>query len=271
MVKLIAIDIDGTLLNSGGDIPVENKEALQFASKKGTQIVISTGRSYQGIKYLLASLGIEGYTICCNGAEVRKIGETEVVFQKSIPSYLVEEIVTRLEINEISVNVYIHDMICALGENRVKAYYDYVNSKVSPDLQCNIKLMSVNDILEIVRTKKVYKFEIPVSNQIAAQAVKSIIEDSKVIKGFGSWDKGLEFISTNAGKETALVEIQQKLGLEREAIMAIGDYHNDIEMIKYAGVGVAMGNALPDVKSVADFITEDCDNGGVAKAIYNFL
>ena len=236
-IKLLALDLDDTLLNSKKDVSPEDFAAVMKAKEKGVEIVLATGRAAAGATEYNKLLGIGDYTIAIGGSHVTtKDGKT--IFSCCLPPQATKEILAFADEKGYYCQIYPCD-----GNHYFK----------KDDLQIAKILIIVNeDDMEPVRKLILQKF-------------------SDVSVEF-SQAEYVEVSSPKASKGVALKFLADYLGIKREEVMAMGDSEIDTPMLEYAGVGVAMKNAYDSVKKAADYVTEnDCDHGGVAEAINKFI
>lgn len=285
MYKLIAIDIDGTLLNSYGEISEENKNAIKSAKEKGMEIVLSSGRISSAIKNLSKEIGADKFLISGNGAVVYDIKQNKVIYNRYLPKEKVLKIIKICEENSIFYNIYTKDTIITKSLNYNILYYNNENKKNTADKKIDINITEdiykyvenydSDDFLKITicdkdqiifsrimeKVKKVKNIDILDVSHMSRKVIQSGTEDIE-IKYFYT-----EITDKNVNKWSAIEFLIKKLNMKKEDVLAIGDNINDIEMIKNAGLGVAMGNSSPDVKNISDDIVSDNNSSGVAEAI----
>lgn len=265
MYKLIAVDMDGTLLNEDKKISEENFKAIQEAREKGVQVVLASGRPLKGLEVFLDELDMineNNYVIAFNGALVQNTKTGEVVAQNLMN---VDDLKYLYSLSkDIGVNIHFltHEKCITAKMNRY--------SKFEADLN-NIPL-EVENFDEIDESTTIVKTMFIDDPSILEEAIKKlpaeIYEKYTIVR---SMDCFLEFLNKEVNKGTGVEALASKLEIEREGVICIGDAENDIHMIKYAGLGVAMGNAFPEVKSIADYITKTNEENGVAHAIKKFV
>ena len=267
MYKLIAIDMDGTLLTEDKKITTKTKDAIKTASNLGVKIVLTTGRPIQGIKQYLEELNLtnkDDYVIALNGAFICRNDDYSILSSN--------ETLTGKDLK------YIYNKVKAL-----KTYFhaftkdeDLVDKKskfsIAEEMRINLKVRVVNFLGEIKDDDEILKVvleeEKNVLDEITDKIPKELFEKYTVIR---SVDFMLEFMKKGCNKASGIEKLAQYLGISREEIIAIGDAGNDKEMIKYAGLGVAMGNAEDEIKNMADFITKSNEEDGVSYVIDKFI
>lgn len=266
-IDLIAIDIDGTLVNSKKEITPAVKKAVLDAKKQGKQIVICTGRPLSGAQRYLDELGLNNqddeYVVSFNGAVVESTSG-HVIFKKGLEyeDYVdLEAIARKLKLHFHSVSL---DRIYT--SNRDLGHYTIYNSRV---VKLEVSYRTQEEMKNIPIIKCMYiddpdyldsKITSPLFDQMKKRVVFSKTEPFYYEATAAGVDKG-----------TGLKRLCDYLNVKPENVMALGDQANDMPMLKYAGLGVAMGNAVDYTKKHADEITADCDHDGVAVAINKIL
>ncbi len=290
MYKLIAVDLDGTMLNSYGEVTENTKRVLKQTKQKGAEVVIASGRSIDSIKYIASEIDSSKYMIAGNGAIVYDRSQNKILYEKYIPKNKALDIIQICEENSIYYNIYTNKTIIADGLRYNVLYYYKENLKKEDQKKTHITLVEniENYIKEMNEDEKIMKIFICDKNKTVFNSIVrkfSAIEDidildvshmaRKVIKQ-GTEDIPIEYYYTeismkDVDKWYALEFLIKKLGIQKEEVMAIGDNINDRKMIEEAGKGIVMGGSTPKVSEVADYITLDCNNEGVAKAIEKFI
>ena len=285
MCKLIAIDLDGTLLNSYGLISEKNREAIKKAQENGVKIVLASGRTTNSVKSLAEELGGNEYIICGNGSLIYDLKKDEIIYDKFIDKNKALQIIQICEQNSIYYNVYTEDMVIAKTLDNNVLFYHQENSN-KPDSK-KTKINLVDNIYEYVKNlegKNILKFTISDKSSIIFNSIIKKLRNiknidvldvahmsRKMIKS-GTEEVSLEYYYTeitseNVDKWNAIEWLSEKLEIEKEEIMAIGDNINDKLMIENAGLGVAMGNSDPLIKEIADKTVANNNENGVAEAI----
>ena len=269
-IKLIALDLDGTTLGKGG-LSRRTKDALEKAIEKGIHVVIATGRVYAALPEEIFQIkGLE-YIITSNGAHITRLPDEEVIYSNCADGEDMERVSHLLEANaEFPIEVF----------TQGKAYID---RDVFEDLRENgSDYMSVEYIMKTRKpVRGIYEFLRSNKNSIENINVhfRSMEEKKKFWKRLGmeqgitittSFAANIEIGGRTTSKATALSGLCDILGMDATCVMACGDSHNDIAMIKWAGIGVAMENADEEVKSAAQFITLSNVEDGVAFAVERF-
>lgn len=268
MIKLIAIDLDGTLLNSDKKIPEENVKAIQAAAKAGVKIVLCTGRPKSGILPFFKKLGLddEEYIIMNNGCTIYNTKNWELVFHAQVTN---EELDT---LNE-AIADYPDVCLTLTGE---KHYYA-VGSEVPELVQYDASLVfdtaiakSLDEMKALDETifQAMYMAKAPQLDPFQAAKEEELAKDFSVVR---SQEYIFEAMPKGYTKATALKALSEKLGLSQAEVMALGDAANDLEMLAFADHSVAMGNATDEVKAICRYETTTNNEAGVAKAIYDYV
>jgi len=263
--KIIALDIDGTLASSDHKILPETREALIAAQEKGLKVVLASGRPTPGMVHLAKALKLDefgGFMLSYNGGRITNMKTGEVIHEVFLTPEEAHEIYDLAKEN--NVNIMAYD-----GEDIITEDYDeYIQ------LESDINAMPL---------KKTDDFKKAVVNQtIKTLTVGDPDHLSEVeknyIKKFGdrfsicrSMPFFLEVMPQGINKAMSLGRLLNLLGMTPEDMVACGDGFNDIEMVKYAGFGVAMGNAIAEVKAASDYVTRSNDDNGIVDVIEKFI
>ena len=265
MIKLIAIDLDGTLLDDNKNISLENKEAIRKCKEQGIKVVIATGRPINGVLPILRELSLtsnDDYVITYNGAKVFNVGTKHNIFTSTVDGNACMAIYNESR----RLGLHYH----AFRENEELITVDH-NPYTDIEARINGVIDHVYDFSLIKPQDKFIKIMLVDSKENIDAAIPRVLDEyKKKFTMVRSSDIFLEFLNPNTSKGLALEVLCKHLGIKRDEAMAIGDAGNDLPMILKAGIGVAMENSSADVKLKADYITESNLNSGVAKAIEKF-
>ncbi len=272
-IRLLGLDLDGTLLNNKKLLSKVNEDSIKEAMGKGVVVVPITGRPKKGIPDTILKLFHSSYIITSNGAVT-----TDIKAQKDIDSvYLSNQTVVDIFtlIQNIKEKVEFEIFVDGVGYAQKQQFYtirekyretpleSYINSSRSPVDDMNSFITSrKNDITGI----SVMTASIDIKNKLI-----NVLTEFCNIKITSSIPTDLEINAVNAGKGLALLRLANSLGIKKSEIMACGDSENDIEMLEIAEIGVAMNNADEKVKAIADYITLSNEENGVAYAIDRFI
>lgn len=288
MYKLVAIDLDGTMLNSYGAVTEKTRNTIKKCIEKGTDVIIASGRPIDSIKTIAKEIGSEKYFIAGNGAMLYDIQKEEVIYEKYMNKEKVLEIIKICEENSIAYNVYTDKTILATSLKYNVLYYHKENLKKADNKKTNISI--VENMYEYVKnmkeekflkvtvcdeTKTIFNSIIRKLRQIEGIEVLDVLHMSRKMIKQGTEDIPIEYHYTeisraNVDKWNAIEFLMEKLNLKREEIVAIGDNINDKKMIENAGLGIVMKGSTPVVCEIADYITESNNDDGVAIALEKF-
>lgn len=266
-IQLIAIDIDGTLLNAKRELNQEVTEAIQAAVQSGIKIVLCTGRPTPGIRDYIKELGLdqkEDYSITYNGGLLRRTDTEEIISQHE----LLYDDFLKLQNFADEVGVHFHalhnDKIITLNKNI--SHFTVHESFVS---EIPLLYRNLNEIDKNASYSKLMMIDWPEILEEGIESLPQTLWDEYTV--LRSEPHFLEFLNKKASKGTTLKELADILDISSENVMAIGDSGNDLDMVEYAGLGVAMGNATEEVKNAAQYITATSEENGVAEAIEKLL
>lgn len=285
MYKLIAIDLDGTLLNSYGQISEKNRNALNKAKEHNAEIIIASGRTTDSVRNIANDIGAKSYIICGNGSLIYDLQKEEIIYDKFIDKKKALQIIEICEQNSIYYNIYTENMVITKTLNNNVLFY-YQENASKPDNK-KTKINIVQDIykyVEELENQNILKITISDSNSIIFNGiirklrnikdidVLDVAHMSRKIIKTGTEETVIEYYYTeitskNVDKWYAIEYLMDKLNIQRQEVMAIGDNVNDKMMIENAGCGVAMGNSAPYIKESADIVVSNNNEDGVAEAI----
>ena len=266
-IKLVTIDIDGTLLNSNKELTSEVKTAIKKATVQGVNIVLATGRPTIGVLDLVKELELDnehGFMITYNGAMIQNAGTEEVLIEHPLShdDFLDIELLAR----KLGVHFHAQDYSRMYTPNRDLSEYTIHEATLT-----GIPV-SYRTISEMTPDMKIIKSMMIDKEEILDEAISKIPTDFSdrfaIVKSAPFY---LEVLNKQATKGEAVKELAAKLNITLDEVMAIGDNENDLSMIETAGIGVAMGNAVPSVKEAANQITTSNDEHGVAHALTQWV
>ena len=284
-MKIVAIDLDGTLLNSYGEVTENTKEKIKKTQEKGVEIMIASGRPIDSIKTIAEEINSKKYFIAGNGAIIYDIQKEKIIYEKYIPRQKIIEIAKICEENNISYNIYTEKNIITQDLKYNVLYYYKENLK--KDANKITSIIKVDSILEYVKNEpniKCLKITVCDENQTI---FKSIVRRLRAIENIDVMDvshmsrkvfkQGTEDIeigyfyteisSTQVNKWQAIKYLLPILQIKPEEVIGIGDNINDKEMIENAGLGVCMGQSTPVIKEISDEITDSNTEEGVANVL----
>lgn len=270
-IKLIVLDLDGTLLNSEKIITPATYAALEQAAAKGIHIVPCTGRFYDGMPEQVRSLPFVRYAITINGAEVYDVQEKRSLSSALISPEKADEVFSVLDTLPVIYDCY-QDNWGWMDQTFYDIAEQYTMGEVRPEW---IRLMRtpVNNFRQTIaaRNRGVQKIQMFFQSlDVRAETLAALRKRFPELVITTALVNNIEINSCYAHKGRALLELCSYLGIDPAATMAFGDGLNDVTVLQTAALGVAMANADPAVKEVADYITDSNDDDGVAKAIRRF-
>ena len=283
-MKLFVTDLDGTLLNSDHKLSEYSMNAIKTAMDKGIPICIATGRSYNDILEIISELDVKPYIISSNGASVYNTNG-EKMYSISIPKDQVREIITYLKAQNLEFEVA-DDEYTYITQKGLDILHQELEDVGSVDTKKREELEQ--DVLGLVLSqgnlKVVPDMEVLLDSIESANSVSSIsaylnkihmamehFTMDKRILTFSSWKYNFEMTSSDTSKGIALKHLCEHLGIDLSDVAVIGDNYNDLSMIKIAGIKGAMGNAVDNIKSMADFQAPTNDEDGAAKFLYKLM
>lgn len=288
MYKLIVMDLDGTLLNSYGEVTLENRKAIQYALEKNVELVLASGRDPKTIEKLSLELGIKNYLISGNGASIYDIKEQKNIYENFIDKEKALKVAQICKENSIFFNVYTtNGIITESLDYNVKVFNNENNNKPN-NKKTNIEV--VTDIYSYIEENepKILKIIICDNSKIIFNNIMEKLRDvknieilnvehmSRKILRIGTEEVGVEYFYTeitneNANKWSAIEYLIKLLEITKEETICIGDNINDYEMVKNSGLGIAMKNSALEKEKIAKYITEDNNSNGVGNAIFKYI
>ncbi len=273
MKKIIAIDLDGTLLNSNKELSPENLAALSEAASAGVQIVPATGRFYKGMPEVIRELPFINYAITVNGASVINVKTGEVMYEACITPEDAITIMEFLDTLPVIYDCYYNGWGYMTASMKERAP-EFIASETLLQMVNELRT-PVDDLKEWIREgcrnpQKVMAFT-KNDTEYHDEAIRVISGHFPHLKVTTSHPTNIEINSYGADKGHAIEGLASALGIDIEDTVAIGDGLNDLSMIRMAGTGIAMANSCREVLDAADIITGDCDSDGAGNAIRELL
>lgn len=265
--KMICLDIDGTLLNSEHRISQSTKEVIQIVSKEmQIPVILVSARMPKGILFLLKELNISNPIICYSGALIMD-DKTNILSNVTIPILELKQVFKLVREMGIHVSLYKDDewYVEKIDE---WAEQEGIITNMSPTIMSFADLFDLWDKENSGPNKILCMAD---QNELEALNVKIKDYKSNNLNIYLSKPTYLEIMPNNASKTSAIEVLCKKYDIQRPEVIAIGDNYNDINMIEFAGLGIAMGNAPDEVKQYADYITLSNDENGVAEAIKKYI
>lgn len=262
MYKLIAIDIDDTLINDDKEVTPATQTALEQAVAAGVVVTLATGRAYASAQAIARQTGLNVPIITYQGALVKNLLDEKVLYERYVPQDAVRKLFTYCVEHDLHLQTYIDDKLYAREENQKLIDYSALNKTqyyIEPDWE---KLVPQ-------KTPKMLIVDDPDFLDELAPILRELLGDSVHITK--SKPYFLEIMHHEGTKGLALEFLASHFGCELSETIAVGDSWNDHEMLEAAGLGVAMANAIPALKEIADFITLSNNEDGVKHVIDKFI
>lgn len=266
MYKLIALDMDGTLLTSEKKISEKTKSVLKEAEKKGVKVVLASGRPLDGIRKYLEELDLfkgDDYVLSFNGGIVINTKTEDIITSNLLKGSDLKEIFKVAE--ELDINIHAFSVNDGLITPKMSQYTQH---------ECDLNGIkaTIKDFNEIEDDEDIVKIMMIDPQEKLDEAIKKLpkeLYDKYSI--FKSAPFFLEFTNKEVDKGKSLKKLAEYLGINQEEVIACGDAGNDLSMVKYAGLGVAMENATDDVKEVSNYTTFSNDKDGIAHVVEKFI
>ncbi|MBQ4649644.1 MAG: HAD family phosphatase [Firmicutes bacterium] len=270
-IGIIALDLDGTLLNSEKELSPGNLAALQRAADAGWEIVPTTGRFYGGMPEVIRQLPFVHYAITINGACVEDLADGRVLYSAEIPKDQAIRIMEYMDTLPVIYDCYMSS--AAWMTEALKAKVDEVVEdprirKMFYELRQPVPELKAFIAEGGQDVQKTQFFATDMT--LRARLLEEMPKMFENIVATSSSPQNVEINNIHANKGEALLALADAIGVSREKVLAFGDGLNDVTMIKAAGVGIAMENAEAVVKEAADWVTKSCDEDGVAAGIEKY-
>lgn len=266
MYKLLALDMDGTLLREDGTLSPRNQEAIAAARAKGVSVVLASGRPLAGMEPFLQALGLtsaEDYVLSYNGALVQNVGTRQVLSRRQLTGLDVRELYALGQALEVNLHAF-----CAAQGLIAPRNSPYTERERAVN-DVTLTLLDFATLDPAAAILKVMMVDEP--GQLSRAISRLPVELYTRFTVVQSTPYFLEFLHPECNKGRGVAALAAHLGLAAEAVICVGDAGNDKHMLEFAGLGVAMGNATAELKALADHITLSNDEDGVAHVIEQFI
>lgn len=269
-IKMIGLDLDGTLLNTKKELTDHTRRVLAEAINAGILVLMATGRPFTGIPEELRTFPGIHYALTSNGARVLDTDHNKILIEQLLPMESAKKALRIFEKYDTLSEIYFDGQgyaDAAKLDNVGKYHHD-------PNMWNYVRTtrIAVPDIWDVIakENRNMDKVQALFANMDERAAAWKELSELKELELVGSLSYNIEINAAGVNKGTALVALGEMLGIPRESIMACGDGDNDVHLLQEVGFGVAMANAQPQVKEAADHITASNDEDGVARAIEKF-
>lgn len=270
MIKLVATDLDGTLLGKDRQVSLENARALRACEERGIKVVLASGRSFASVRALAKEIGISGPIISSNGAKADESPDGPTLLED----------VFSLDVSKSVYDILKESGIYFVCYGKERLYQNNAESAVQAGRGLNVqpKTQSENDasVLQTVNDEELMlaeglreplKYVAFSYDAKRLSALRDRLERETDCALSSSWFDNIEVLVNGAGKGKAMRCLQKRFGLSTDEMMAFGDNLNDLDMLQSVGVPVAMGNAIDELKQIAAVIAPHHDESGVAKVL----
>ncbi|WP_405097778.1 Cof-type HAD-IIB family hydrolase [Oceanobacillus sp. FSL H7-0719] len=283
-MKLIASDLDGTLLNEKGEVSEKNAEAIKRAVRQGMQFVVATGRSWEAASKPLIAAGISSPVICLNGAVIYDENHNKlhsITMDKAVCKQILSvcreadmylEFFTNKGIYSVSQEYFLEVLVDIMKSANPKLTEEEIRDHAAMRFQMEpVAFIEDYDLIFEMEDVDIYKILGFSVDSAKLVSVREKLADAAGVTITSSGDINLEFNHPEAQKGIALERLAKRAGIEMKDVMAMGDNWNDASMLQAAGRGIAMGNASEEIQQLADDVTKSNIDDGVAAAIENVL
>lgn len=259
-IKMIVLDIDGTIMNNKFQISEKVKNTLNICQQEEIKIVLASGRMHHAVTPISFELGINSPIISYQGSIVREYTPIDnTIYQQSIDFSLAIEVIEELRNIEGQLNFFTEDLLYI--EKTSELLTEYTEKR-------NIKYTKINSFNDLQGINPIKLLFINKNSEKLTEIKDKLrAKFSNELNIFKSTSIFCEIVNKNATKGNAIKFLANYWNVNLSEILAIGDHENDIEMLKTVGVSVGMGNAIPEVKEITTYITDTVDNDGAAKAL----
>lgn len=275
-IKLVALDLDGTLFDNSSRISERNLTAIRSITDKGIHVVISTGRPFEGIPFdQIKGTGIN-YAITANGSGIYEISTGKCLYENAMDEELVTPILNFLLTRDIHMDAFIGGkgytpVQCVETAQKLTVPSSIKNYIITTRTRLDNILQFIHENQLKVQKMTLNFYPAADGTLIDRETVRKFLVSNPSITTVCGGYNNLEFTRADANKGVGLRKLAEILGVNPDATMAIGDTENDLAIIEAAGIGVAMGNATNAVKARADYVTTTNTKDGVAAAIEHFI
>lgn len=275
-IKLVALDLDGTLFDNSSRISKRNLTAIRSITDKGIHVAISTGRPFEGIPFdQIKGTGIN-YAITANGSGIYEISTGKCLYENAMDEELVTPILNFLLTRDIHMDAFIGGkgytpVQCVETAQKLTVPSSIKNYIITTRTRLDNILQFIHENQLKVQKMTLNFYPAADGTLIDRETVRKFLVSNPSITTVCGGYNNLEFTRADANKGVGLRKLAEILGVNPDATMAIGDTENDLAIIEAAGIGVAMGNATDAVKARADYVTTTNTKDGVAAAIEHFI
>lgn len=261
--KLIAVDLDGTLVRSDQTISPRTLEMLKYAQSQGVKVMIASGRPTCGTIHVAEELELEkygGYVMSFNGGEICDWATKEVLYKEILNTEVIPFLYEEAKNHDMHIITYMgREVVSEVEDNEYVRYSSMRN---------RMPIRKVDDFLKAIEGESIVKCMVvgePDPLRELESELQVVLEGKAGV--FRSEPFFLEIVPLGIDKAKGLKVLLERMGIEREEVIAFGDGYNDVTMIEFAGTGVAMGNATEEIKNAADMVTRSNNDDGIVFAL----
>ncbi len=264
MFKLVFVDMDGTFLDSNKAVCPRNKNVMDLAACHGVQFVPCTGRNVNGIPAEMVDHPAVRYAVCCNGALIRDVRTGKILHEVDLGKDVVRGLYDKLKDLPITFDIFADGKIYTFDDR-----WDYID-RMECDEPTRRQLKSFRvryrgDFEQLMgECGNICRINVFFLDDESKRRVWGVVDADPALRRASSLPSNIEITHKEAHKGAALAWLCGHLGVDVSDAVAFGDGDNDLSMIRAAGDGVAMANAIPEVLAAADHVTSSCDEAGVA-------
>ena len=263
--KMIVLDLDGTLMSSKNNILTRTKEALFKAQEAGVTVVLASGRPTYGMLKAAKELRLHeypGYLLSYNGGRIISVPTNEMIYDKSLAPEISHELFDLAREYNLNIMAYEDDKIVTMDDDEYIQKESYINAMPINRVDDFKSALTFNSVKCLCTGSPEYLAEVELKFKERVGHKLSIMRSAPFF---------LEIMPQHISKSYSLQKLLDHLGLDVSQMIACGDGYNDLSMIEFAGLGVAMGNAVAEVKEKSNYITLSNDEDGIAHVIEKFI
>ena len=261
-IEAIAIDLDGTLLTHDKKITPYSLSILQKAMEKGIKVIVATGRSLATCERFVNEIGVQDPIICYNGSCIYDTLSQKDLFHQPMSEEMCKEIISLVGTTKASLQAFRHHKVYYTKDAKNADFLEPLTSSIG------VIVEDFSSISPLEFTKAMYIGELEETEKIKEHLRQKFGESIHLVYSHPTY---FEMLSKGATKGFALEKLLSSYNIDPKNTMAFGDESNDLEMLSLVGHPIAMGNGVPQVKEIARYIADSCDNDGVAKAIEKWV
>ncbi len=265
--RMLVLDLDGTVLNDKKRIPEQNKMAIRDVIRKGIKVVVCSGRIFKGARLYAGELEVNAPVIACNGAVIKTMPDNRLIYFDPLQGQACKDVIDICRGSGVYIHAYAGEVLVTEQLKYSSLIYSERNQELAEEDRIDIKVVEdLGRYIELSR-EPVSKLVIIAEHSSLLKDVRDKVSALKTIEISSSSFDNIEVTNKGVSKGKALEFLCGYLGISPSQTVAIGDNENDIGLLRKAGLGIAMGNAIPELKRIANSITDSNQDNGVAKAV----